>query len=289
MKALLVGSTGLLGQAFGAELARRGWTVCAAARRHAPLALDVTDPAALETVLEAQSPDLVVNCAALVDIAACESDPGAAYAVNARPLAPMAEWSRARGRRLIQVSTDHYFPEGGAHAHGEGDAVSFVNEYARTKFAGEAFALADPGALVLRTSIVGIRGWEKPTFAEWALDVVLHDREATLFSDAFTSSIDVAAFCRAALDLDRAGGAGLFNLAAGEVYSKEAFVRELARQLGRPLRRAKQASVASLSARRASSLGLDVSRAEASLGYRLPKLESVVAAVIEQSTERSQG
>lgn len=165
--------------------------------------------------------------------------------------------------------------------------MTLVNEYACTKLAAEALALTAPGALVLRTSLLGLRGWQQLTFAEWALDVVLYDKPADLFEDAYTSSIDVGTFARAAFDLLDRGAAGLYNLASRDVYSKAEFVRELACRLGRQLTAARPASVTALATRRADSLGLDVGRAETLLGYRLPAMAEVVAALAADYTERT--
>src|SRR3989338_1328721 len=272
MKTLLLGSTGLLGQAVAREARRRGVEPREAARRDAPIQVDIADDADLRALLDAERPDLVVHCAALVDMDLCERDPALAWRGNARPLAFLAEWSRASGGRLVHVSTDHYFTEGYAAAHDETAPVSLVNEYARSKFAGEAFALTAANALVLRTSIVGIRGWEQPTFAEWAIDAVENDRPVALFSDAWSSSIDVPSFARAAFDMVEAGASGLYNLAAHEVYTKEQFVREIERQRGLSLTAATTGSVRMLSTPRAHCLGLDARPAEGGLGYGPPPL-----------------
>lgn len=287
MKVLLLGSTGLLGQAMAAETKRRGFVLRDAARNRARIPLDVTDDKALLSVLGAEIPDLVVNCAANVDLDDCEKNPLGAYRLNARPLAFLAEWSRTSGKPLVQISTDHYFNDGGNAPHDEAAPVSLVNEYARTKFAGEAFALTAPRALVLRTNIVGIRGWGKPTFAEWVIGVALGDNPATMFSDVYVSSIDVSSFARATFDLIATGTTGLLNLAAREVYAKEAFIREIARQLNCPMTRAKSGPAGELHPRRANCLGLNVSRAETLLGYRLPDLRSVVTSVLTQYRQRS--
>ncbi|EKS36386.1 SDR family oxidoreductase [Afipia broomeae] len=287
-KVLVLGSTGLLGQAVTTEVRSRGYTLLAAARRGAPIGVDISDAAALAATLAAYSPDIVVNCAALADVDACEKDPGGAWLINARPLAFLAAWSRATGRKLIHVSTDHYFISGGPKSHSEVDPVDLVNEYARTKFAGEALALTAQNALVLRTNIVGIRGWTQPTFAEWAIDVVMNNRPATLFTDVYGSSIDVPAFSRALFDLEARQATGLMNLAAGEISSKDTFVRELARQLGCQLSAVRSEASVMRPVPRANCLGLDVSRAESMLGYSLPSLQQVISSLISQFRESTE-
>jgi len=285
MKVLVLGATGLAGQAMIRAAAARGHAVRAAARKAAPLAVDIADETSLLDLVAAEAPELIVNCAGLVDIDACERDPWLGWRTNARPLSYLAGWSNATGGRLVHISTDHYFPTGGAAPHDEDAPIAFANDYARQKFAGEAFALTAAKALVLRTSIVGLRRRGPPTFAEWAIDLVEHDKPATLFADAYTSSIDVWTFAAAAFDLVERGSSGLLNLAAGEVYSKEAFIREIARQAGRSLTAAQRGSVRSLKVQRANCLGLDVRRAEALLGYPLPRLRDVVASLVRHHRE----
>jgi dTDP-4-dehydrorhamnose reductase len=282
---LVLGSTGLLGQAVAKEAESRGYILLAAARRNAPISLDVSDDTALAGVLAAYAPDIIVNCAALADIDACEKDPCRAWLVNGRPLARLSAWSKATDGKLIHVSTDHYFVSGGATPHDERAAIDLVNEYARSKFVGEALALTAPNSLVLRTNIVGFRGWEQPTFAEWAIDVVLNSRPVSLFTDVYVSSIDVPAFSRALFDLEARNATGLINLAAGEIFSKDAFVRELARQLDHPLGAARSESFAARPVLRANCLGLDVGLAESMLGYRLPSLQQVISSLVSQFHE----
>src|SRR5258708_38304136 len=190
--------------------------------------------------------DGVFNCAPISDIEECEKDPALAYRVNTRPLALLADWSRKEARAIVHVSTDHFFTDGAGKAHREDEPASLVNEYARTKYASEAFALTSPYALVLRTSIIGIRNWPKPTLAEWAICAIEAGERMTLFDDAFTSSIDTGTCAGAALDLLSQGATGLVNLGSRQVYTKASLVREIARQLGRDLNEPLVGSVASL-------------------------------------------
>jgi len=285
-KVLILGSTGLLGQAMTSLLREREYVVIGAARKNAEVELDITDETALLKTLSDINPDIVVNSAALVGVDICEKNPLLSWQINARPLSFIASWSRENERPFLHISTDQYFVDGDNEPHDEQTSVTILNEYARTKFVGEMFSLTAPQALVLRTSIVGLRNWEQPTFAEWVIDVVENDKPVTLFSDAYTSSIDVATFARASIDLLNNGGRGLYNLAAREVYSKEDFVREMAAQLGRPLSHASVGSVASLETMRAHCLGLEVGRATHLLTYELPTLREVVSAIL---TERSNG
>ncbi len=277
----------MLGQALLSEAGMRALRAAGAARSGADHACDLTDAAAVMKLVTGLAPKLVVNAAALTDLNACEADPGLAYRINARAVAILAEACRAAGSRLLQVSTDHFFSGDGADRHDEVAPVRLVNEYARSKYAGEAFALALPGTLVLRTNITGFRAWAgKPTFAEWLIGAIERDETMTLFEDFWTSTMDAPGFARAALDLSAAGAAGLLNLASREVANKRMFAEAMARALGCRPTRATAGSVAALPVRRAESAGLDVHVAEAILGRALPGLDDVTAALVSEYRTR---
>ncbi len=282
MKVLLIGATGLAGRAVAAELAKRQIAVHTVARKGAMTEADISDAAQLQNLVHAVDHDIIYNCAANVNIADCDQDPDGAFAINALPLQILGQWSLKTGKKLLQVSTDHYYAHGEAYPHTEDEPVELLNHYARTKLQAEEFALRSPHALVARTAIVGVRNWPQPTFAEWVIDVVTNDKEVTLFEDAYSSLIDVESFAKATLDLLQIGASGLFNVASSEVFSKGDFIREVARQMGRSLTRASSGSVKSLGVARARCLGLSVKLAEEKLGYALPSLHDVVEAVVRK-------
>lgn len=273
---LVLGDTGLLGSAVVTEARRRGLDVTGASRR-GEVRLDIRDADSLAATIVELKPDLVVNTAALVSIPACEADPGAAWAVNARPAAVLAQAARQAGARVIHVSTDHYYLGDGRRPHLESDPVTLVNEYARSKYAAEALALAHADTLVLRTNMIGLSSAGGASFGEWALGVIRDDAPATLFEDAFVSILDVWSLAEGLLDLAETDRRGVLNLAAREVFSKADLVRAVAGKLGATLTRAVSGSVQASSVARPDSLGLDVGAAEAVLGRRLPTLDAVAA------------
>jgi dTDP-4-dehydrorhamnose reductase len=288
MATLLFGTTGMVGQALSAELARRGRGVIGVSRQPGRWALDLAAVHSLDRFIATAAPDLVVNAAAITALEACEADPGLAYRVNARAAALIGDACGKAGVPFVHVSTDHFFTGGGARKHGEEAPVTLVNEYARTKYAAECFLRRSPGALVVRTNVTGRRGWPgQPTFAEWAIDALMGRAPLRLFEDYFTSTIDAPSLARAVLDLADAGARGLFNVASRTVSSKRHFVRTLARALDVTLDWDEPASVAELPLRRAESLGLDVVKAETVLGRPLPDEEEACRnLVVEWKDER---
>ena len=190
MKILVLGSTGLLGQALVKEIGSVGHETVGVARRAADVNLDLTNESGLKKLLLDVKPDWVINAAAVVNLKTCEED-ASAWLINVGLPGMLSRWCTELSIPWVQVSTDHYFSGDEKSRHSESDSVELLNAYARQKYAAEALARVCERALVLRVNIVGYRGWGQPTFVEWALDSLHHRKPMFLFSDYFISSLDV--------------------------------------------------------------------------------------------------
>ena len=289
MRVLVLGATGMLGQALMIEARRRGINAIGVARSGADISLDIADAIHLKKTLEQLRPEVIINTIAITNILACEKKPCLAYFVNARSVSMLAEYARENGAYLIQISTDHYYTNDRDSRHAETSPVRLINEYTRTKFAGENFALTCPRALVVRTNIVGFRHKHKkdqPTFAEWVIQTLKNGLPIILFDDFFTSSIHVAQLSTALFDILDKHPYGVLNLASRDVFNKKVFIEAIASCLGYSLSYARTGSVLeSADVPRAESLGLDVTKAENILGYRLPTMMEVVDSLISEYKE----
>lgn len=285
MRVLLFGSSGMLGQAIKKTLSSQsGIELSCAAREHANFTFDFLDDKAVEDCLREVQPDIVINAAAIVNLQQCEDLPLLAYQVNSRFCSVLSEHCKMHGSYLVQVSTDHYYAGDGDVRHGEDAPVILLNEYARTKYAGECFARAYPHSIVLRTNIIGFRGNPKrPTFLEWAIGCMKRGETMTLFHDFYTSSIHVGQFASILGDILKTQPEGIYNLASSSVSSKADFLEKLSLKLfQRPLK-AHRGSVRDMQGcQRAESLGLDTSRLERLLGYRMPDLDEVLESVRQE-------
>lgn len=292
MRVLILGATGMLGQAIVREASNRKIDVIGAARSGTDISLEITDDRSLKYVIEHVRPTIIINAVALVSLLNCEQNPCFAYLVNARPVGLLAEISHKIGAYLIQISTDHYFTNDRDFKHPETSSVRLLNEYARTKYAGEKFALTCPGALVIRTNIVGFRRKnkkEQPTFVEWVIQTLEKGLPITLFNDFYTSSIHVKQFSSVLFDLFDKRPEGVLNVASRDVSNKKTFIEAIASRLGYSLSNTTLGSVLKLTdVPRAESLGLDVTRAEQILGYNLPAMNEVVDSLICEYKEISQ-
>jgi dTDP-4-dehydrorhamnose reductase len=154
-KAVVTGAGGQLARAWSAA-APPGWSVTGLSRAD----LDIADAAAVERVIGALAPDLILNAAAYTAVDRAESEPDLAFAVNRDGAAHLAAAATRAGARLIQVSTDFVFDGRSGRPYRPDDAPGPLNVYGASKLAGErAAAETAPDALIVRTAwVYGPRG-----------------------------------------------------------------------------------------------------------------------------------
>jgi dTDP-4-dehydrorhamnose reductase len=80
---------------------------------------------------------VIINCAGLTDLSACESNPDQAYLVNALGARNLAQEAQEIDAKLIQISTDDVFGIDRSVPYNEFDYLSPRSIYGKTKAAGE--------------------------------------------------------------------------------------------------------------------------------------------------------
>jgi dTDP-4-dehydrorhamnose reductase len=117
--------------------------------------LDLADLKVLETRLDELKPDLIVNASAYTAVDRAESERDLAMKVNGQAPGVMAEAARKSDAMLVHYSTDYVFDGSKGAPYVETDIPNPINEYGRSKLAGEkAIQQAADAYLILRTSWV---------------------------------------------------------------------------------------------------------------------------------------
>jgi dTDP-4-dehydrorhamnose reductase len=129
---LVTGAGGLLGGQVAWTLARTRGQVYAFTRAQ----LDVTDAAQTAEIVRNVRPSLVIHCAAMTNVDACEDEPGRAFAVNAEGSANIAAAADSVGAEIVAISTDYVF-DGERGAYTEADPTNPIQVYGRSKLEGE--------------------------------------------------------------------------------------------------------------------------------------------------------
>ena len=117
--------------------------------------LDLANVDQIRQQIRAHRPDLIINAAAHTAVDQAESEPDAAFAINAVAPGVLAEEAKALGSPLIHYSTDYVFDGSKPAPYTEADTPNPLGVYGQSKLAGEkAIAAVGGEYLVLRTSWV---------------------------------------------------------------------------------------------------------------------------------------
>lgn len=138
---LLLGGSGQLGQALQPLLKSVATTVHAPTRQVLDLQSDdlqnVNRQSTISEYINSIKPDLIINTAAMTNVDAAEVESELADRINHRAVAELAQAAKQLKAAFLQVSTDHVFDGTGTQPYLETDHTHPVNQYGRSKLAGE--------------------------------------------------------------------------------------------------------------------------------------------------------
>jgi dTDP-4-dehydrorhamnose reductase len=102
-------------------------------------ALDITDEAAVNSYIEKNNPEIIINCAAMTAVDLCESEQERAYRINALGPKFLAMAAERINSKLVHISTDYVFNGQASVPYTEEDVPDPTSAYGRTKQAGDEF------------------------------------------------------------------------------------------------------------------------------------------------------
>ena len=160
MKIVITGGKGMLGRTLQKELAEHEIVVADLPD------WDITDDEGFLRKLMAAAPDVVIHCAAMTNVDACEADRDLAFKLNEEGSRNVALACSACGARLFAISTDYVFsgePPREPWAWSETDIPRPRTVYGLSKFSGEQMVqMLNSDATVLR--IAWLYGAGGPSF-----------------------------------------------------------------------------------------------------------------------------
>lgn len=187
--------------------------------------LDITDRQLVESTLEAERPDVVVNCAAWTDVDACEGDQEKAHRINALGPENLANASRKVQSGFITISTDYVFDGRKQGFYTQRNDPNPESVYAVSKLEGERRAqLAYARSIIVRSGFIFGSGGRN--FLSTVLMRAQRGQTLQAIHDAFgtpTYAPDLACQLRELAFLDLPGIYHIVN--SGDGASYEEFVR----------------------------------------------------------------
>lgn len=242
-RVLVIGSNGLLGQKI-AELLVRGspYTVFLASIENKPVVpvqsatytqVDVTAKKELKQLIQSAKPDVIVNCAAMTNVDACERERELAWRVNVGGVENIAEAVRVTEAKIVHISTDYIF-DGKLGPYSEDDRPEPLSYYGKTKLASEnALRASGVDYFIARTMVLfGYATGVKPNFALWLIENLEKKSPVRIVDDQLgnpTLADDLAYGIARAIELGRTG---VYNIAGRDIISRYEFAKKLAKVFG---------------------------------------------------------
>ncbi len=246
--------------------------------------LDIGSKDEVERLFEKTRPDVVVLCAAMTNVDACEKLPLAANRVNATGPELVARSCKKAGARLVHVSTDYVFDGAKTRRYTEEDMPRPISVYGQSKLSGEKAVLRTlPDAVVARPAV--LYGWnpleDKDNFVTWVLKKLRAGQRATLFEDQWISPTFADDLARTLLELAARDVKGVWHVSGPDCLDRPACGRMIAEAFGLDAKLVQPvpSSSVSLPAKRPRYSCLDVTKAERLLNRRMMPFEEGLRAM----------
>jgi dTDP-4-dehydrorhamnose reductase len=280
MKVLITGANGLLGQKLSSLLdSKKGIDLITTAR--SPLAiqlkkgvfqlLDITNQEAVNRVISAVGPDVVINTAAMTQVDHCETEREKCWLSNVIAVEYLVKACERENAKLIHVSTDFVF-DGTEGLLREDAKPHPVNYYGESKLAAERIIQESKiDWAILRTVLVyGITSdlsrsnivlWVKNSLEQGKVINVVNDQWRTP-----TLAEDLAMGCYLAAAKN---ATGIFHISGEKMMTPYDIAMETARffKLDQSLIKATDSKTFKQPAARPLKTGFDITKAKTELGY----------------------
>lgn len=203
----ILGGKGMLGTDLVKTCEREGFAVQAFDLPR----FDITDAEQLKEVVD--SADSIINCAAYTNVDGAESEADLAYQVNAAAVGRLGELACRADKWVLHVSTDFVFDGESDAPYRETDAAKPINEYGRTKLAGERL-LADAGGRVCIVRVQWTYGSAGDNFPKKLIARAKSGQDVKVVDDQTGSPTATTEVAKAICDLVGKKPQGLFHFAA---------------------------------------------------------------------------
>jgi len=240
---LVIGSNGLLGQKVAEQLVRGSAArITLASVEDVPvrdllsteyIRLDLTVRKDVREVVGTVNPDVIINCAAMTNVDACETERDMAWKINVSGVEHLVEAARGKGATIVHVSSDYVF-DGKSGPYTEDDRPEPLSYYGKSKLASEN-ALRTSGLphFIARTMVLyGIAPGVKANFALWLIKSLNAGQTVRIVDDQIGNPTLVDDLAFGLLRAVELGKSGVYNIAGRDIVTRFEFAVRLAKFFG---------------------------------------------------------
>lgn len=298
-KVLITGSNGLLGQKLVSFLlSKEGYQPIASsigpnrlvAKEVIYESLDITNGDAVRKVVEKHNPVAIINCAAMTNVDACETDHAACDSLNVAAVQNLLEACRSNNIHLVHLSTDFVF-DGKEGPYTEEDAPNPVSYYGTSKLRSEKLILSsglENWAIVRTILLYGVtENASRSNVVLWAKSALEGASPVRVVNDQFrapTLAEDLAIACYQIVDRQ---AKGIFHVAGKDIMSVIELVQRVGKFFGLDTSKITRVSSAELNqpAQRPPRTGFVLTKAQQELDYTPRSFEDGLQVLAVQLSE----
>jgi dTDP-4-dehydrorhamnose reductase len=182
--------------------------------------VDVTDKTALKESVMRAMPSTIINCAAITNVDACETDRQLAWAINVTLVENLARLARIVDAHLVHVSTDYVF-DGAKGPYTETAVPSPINYYGKSKLAGENVCMSGTSqSTIVRTCLVYGPPSNRPDFVQWVIESCAGKTPIRVVNDQFAQPTYVEDIAEAILRITLRKRTGIYHVAGPDFMSR---------------------------------------------------------------------
>ncbi len=240
---MIIGSNGLLGQKV-AELCIRGSNYQLMLCSVEPTSLitlpdvpytmlDMTVKKEVKDAVTSFEPDVILNCAAMTNVDACERERELAWKVNVTGLENIIEAAKRKKSLIVHISSDYIF-DGKHGPYDENARPEPISYYGKTKLAGEnALRTSGLDYFIARTMVLyGYSPGVKLNFALWLVQSLDAGTRVRVVDDQYGNPTLVDDLAYGLLRAVELGKTGIYNIAGREIVTRFTFAVRLAEKFG---------------------------------------------------------
>lgn len=227
---LVIGASGLVGQAVVRAGVLAGHTVFGTSRwdPDPKRRVDLRDVASIRRAIveTARPPDVVIIAAAVSSVESCEANPAATYDVNVAGSRAVAEAAAEAEAKVVFVSSDYVFGDGGPHL--EGDDPAPMNEYGRQKLETEHVVLGRSNVVVRTCQVFG-QDARRANFMLATVDRLAAGEFVHAHTELFGTPTYVRDLAGEIVDLATGTATGVWHVAGPDFLSRFELAQHIAR------------------------------------------------------------
>lgn len=195
--------------------------------------LDITNRHEVAAYVRHHAPDAILSCAAYTNVDGCETNPEAAFAVNAVGARNLALAAEEIGAKLAHVSTDYVFSGDAAQPVWECEQPAPRSVYGKTKLLGEQYVRQFcTHSFIVRTA--WLYGRTGGNFVRTMLRLAKQNGGVTVVDDQLGNPTNAADLAHELLQLLVTKEYGVYHCTGEGVCSWYDFAREIIRLSGLP-------------------------------------------------------